>query len=95
MFSLNRSQEAFKLYFDSIFRIVRHPGAFFFGGASENTTLITARDVLSRIRNVNREQLISSGIIFAEVLGFFSIGEIIGKRKIVGYRGDVEHGEHH
>lgn len=37
----------------------------------------------------------SAGIIFAEVLGFFTIGEIIGKRKLVGYRGDVEHGEHH
>ena len=37
----------------------------------------------------------SAGIIFAEVLGFFTIGEIIGKRKLVGYRGDVEHAEHH
>jgi F-type H+-transporting ATPase subunit g len=44
---------------------------------------------------LNRPQLISAGIISAEVLGFFTIGEMIGKMKIVGYRGDVENGGHH
>lgn len=76
-------------------KIIRHPKAFF-GGAAENAAnSVTARDILTRIRNANRQQMVSAGIIFAEVLGFFTIGEIIGKRKLVGYRGDVEHGEHH
>lgn len=49
--------------------------------------------ILSRIRNVNRQELISAAIITAEVLGFFTVGEMIGRLKLVGYHGDVHHSE--
>jgi hypothetical protein len=42
---------------------------------------------------MNRAQLVSGGVILAEVLGFFTVGEIIGRFKLVGYRGEKE--EHH
>lgn len=43
----------------------------------------------------NRQALKSGGIIAAEVLGFFTVGEMIGRRKIVGFRGKIEHAGHH
>ena len=33
------------------------------------------------------------GVVGAEVLGFFTVGEMIGRLKLVGYRGDKEHHE--
>ena len=42
---------------------------------------------------MNRQQLVSAGVVGAEVLGFFTVGEMIGKMKLVGYRGDTEHRE--
>ena len=33
------------------------------------------------------------GVVTAEVLGFFTVGEMIGRFKLVGYRGDREHHE--
>lgn len=49
--------------------------------------------MLSQIRNMNRVQVASSAVILAEVLGFFTVGEMIGRFKLVGYRGEKE--EHH
>ena len=58
--------------------------------------------ILSRIRNLDRAQMASGGILLAEVLGFFTVGEMIGRMKLVGYRGDTHaietatpHGEGH
>lgn len=31
------------------------------------------------------------GVIGAELLGFFTVGEILGRFKLVGYRGDTHH----
>lgn len=47
--------------------------------------------ILSNIRNMNRQQLISLGVTGAELLGFFTVGTMIGKMKIVGYHGEVSH----
>ena len=44
---------------------------------------------LGRMRNVNRQQMAAGAVISAEVLGFFTVGEIIGRFKLVGYRGET------
>ena len=49
--------------------------------------------VLSRIRNLNRQQMVTLGVVGAEILGFFTVGEMLGRMKLVGYRGDEEHHE--
>jgi F-type H+-transporting ATPase subunit g len=49
--------------------------------------------VIAVVRNVNRQQAAVAGVIAAEVLGFFTLGEIIGRFKVIGYRGDTGH--HH
>lgn len=46
---------------------------------------------MERIRNVNQAQVVSGGILFAELLGFFTVGEMIGRRKLVGYRAADAH----
>lgn len=51
-------------------------------------------EVLNSVRNMSREQMISAGVIGAEVLGFFTVGEMIGRMKLVGYRGEVHHEDH-
>ena len=42
---------------------------------------------------MDRKQLASAGVIGAEVLGFFTVGEMIGRFKLVGYKVDKEHHE--
>ncbi|GIZ42472.1 hypothetical protein CKM354_000574200 [Cercospora kikuchii] len=49
---------------------------------------------LERLRNLDSATLTQVGIVTAETIGFFSIGEIIGRFKIIGYRSNAAH-EHH
>jgi len=44
---------------------------------------------------MDNQQLVSAGIVAAEVIGFFTIGEMIGRFKVIGYRGGHAHDEHH
>lgn len=87
---LGRTIEAFQSYLTSFTHIIRNPNAFF-GTAKSTADSINIGGILSRIRNVNTQQLASLGIIIAEILGFFTIGEMIGRFKLIGYRGDTEH----
>lgn len=38
--------------------------------------------------------MVTVGVIAAEVLGFFTVGEMLGRFKIVGYRGTPAHELH-
>ncbi|USW53410.1 Putative ATP synthase, F0 complex, subunit G [Septoria linicola] len=49
---------------------------------------------LERLRNLDSATLTQVGIVSAETIGFFSIGEMIGRFKIIGYRSNAAH-EHH
>ena len=60
---------------------------------AQNPSSMTPERILSAIRNVDRRQLVAGGVVFAEVLGFFTVGEMVGRMKLVGYRGDREHHE--
>ena len=65
-------------------------------GAAENATetaVNNPQSVVSRVRNMDSATLTSAGIVAAEAIGFFCVGEMIGRLKIVGYRGG--HSEHH
>jgi F-type H+-transporting ATPase subunit g len=71
---------------------VRNPAGMLNQGVNTGTQY-SPEAILSRIRNVNRQEMITLGVIGAEVLGFFTVGEMIGRMKVVGYTGDVEHHE--
>jgi F-type H+-transporting ATPase subunit g len=59
--------------------------------ASSTANSVNPESVLSSIRNVNGRQMAAVGIVFAEVLGFFTVGEMVGRMKLVGYHGETHH----
>ncbi|KAG8630235.1 hypothetical protein KVT40_001854 [Elsinoe batatas] len=80
----------FRTYFQPLINAAKNPGALLNATPSANPN-----SILSRIRNVDNQQLVQAGIVGAEVIGFFTIGEMIGRLKIVGYRTSGHaHGEH-
>lgn len=87
----SRSLQAFQSYTQPLIHAVRHPASLFTETTASSAA--TPENILSRIRNMDRKQLASAGVIGAEVLGFFTVGEMIGRLKLVGYRGDKEHHE--
>merc|ERR1712169_113055 len=58
---------------------------------SSMTSSVNPESLLSTVRNVNSQQLTTAGIVFAQVLGFFTVGEMIGRFKVVGYHGEPHH----
>lgn len=51
--------------------------------------------MLNQARNTNSTHLSTYAIIAGQVLGFFTVGEMIGRMKLVGYYGEPHHeGEH-
>ncbi|CAL3971148.1 hypothetical protein PZA11_007476 [Diplocarpon coronariae] len=76
----------FQAYFQRLVKSARNPSSLFASVASANQG-----SILSRVRNVERAQVYRGAVITAEVAGFFTVGEIIGRQKIVGYRGETAH----
>ncbi|EEH09614.1 ATP synthase subunit g [Histoplasma capsulatum G186AR] len=48
-------------------------------------------ETLLRLQSLDKKQLAVLGVTTAELIGFFSVGEIIGRFKLVGYRGETAH----
>ena len=82
---------AFQSYLNPILHAVRNPSSLMSGTPSSSA--FTPEAILSRIRNMDRTQLVSAGVLTAEILGFFTVGEMVGRLKLVGYNGDVHHHE--
>jgi len=67
------------------------------GSAVENTAQQAVQQpesFMTQLRNMDSGAMITVGVVAAEAIGFFSIGEMIGRFKIIGYRGDAHGGEH-
>ncbi|CAH0029508.1 unnamed protein product [Clonostachys rhizophaga] len=60
---------------------------------ASGSILRSPQNIINSVRNISVAQLATGGVIFAETLGFFTVGEIIGRFKLVGYHGEV--GSHH
>ena len=45
---------------------------------------------LSRFRTMDSQQLAAAGVVAAEIIGFFTVGEMLGRFKMIGYRSDAE-----
>jgi F-type H+-transporting ATPase subunit g len=78
----------FQSYFQSLLKGFRNPSSLF--SQAQQSGGATPEGVLSQIRNINRAQLAYGGVVLAEVLGFFTVGEMIGRFKLVGYRGEKQ-----
>lgn len=60
----------------------------------QNRTIVrSSQNFIQQIRGLSTAQLATGGVILAECLGFFTVGEMIGRFKLVGYHGEV--GSHH
>ncbi|PWY89996.1 hypothetical protein BO70DRAFT_358992 [Aspergillus heteromorphus CBS 117.55] len=76
----------FQSYFQPLINVFSNPAALKNAGFS-------SQSILSRVRNANKKEIALAGVTLAEVIGFFTVGEIVGRMNIVGYRGHAEH--HH
>jgi len=86
------SLEAFSKYMQPAMNAIRHPASLFTQASTSSAAQPT--NILSRLRNMDNKQLTGVGIVAAEVLGFFTIGEMLGRLKVVGYRSSAPHEEH-
>ncbi|KAI9837077.1 MAG: hypothetical protein M1819_000726 [Sarea resinae] len=82
----------FQTYLEPLTKALKHP-ANFFTYFTTTTGTLQPTNVLQQVRNLNKQQLASAGVVAAEVVGFFTVGEMLGRMKVVGYRGDT--GAHH
>ena len=72
-------------YYQHLLTVARNPSSS--GFSSQN--------LLSRVRNATPKELAFVGVTAAEIIGFFTVGEIVGRMHIVGYRGEpAHHGDH-
>ncbi|KAI1821293.1 GroES-like protein [Xylaria intraflava] len=86
------SLETFQTYFQNAWKNPRS----LFQGASR-TAAQTAQQpgtIQSRLQGLNRAQLVAGGVVAAECLGFFTVGEMIGRFKIIGYHGETAAAHH-
>ncbi|KAF2128082.1 mitochondrial F1F0-ATP synthase-like protein g subunit [Dothidotthia symphoricarpi CBS 119687] len=71
-------------YMQPALNSLKNPSALLNRAASSGNA--QPANMLSQVRNMSSAQWTSVGIVAAEVIGFFSIGEAIGRFKLVGYR---------
>ncbi|CAI7676601.1 Mitochondrial F1F0-ATP synthase g subunit [Penicillium manginii] len=75
----------FQSYFQPLINAAKNPAAI--------KSLPSPQNFLARVRNASPKEMALAGVTAAEVIGFFTVGEIIGRFNLVGYRGEPEH--HH
>ncbi|KAF2868622.1 mitochondrial F1F0-ATP synthase-like protein g subunit [Massariosphaeria phaeospora] len=77
----------FQGYFQPIINAARHPASLLkFTADTANSAAQNPLAYLNQVRNLSTTQWLSAGVVAAEVIGFFSVGEMIGRFKLVGYR---------
>lgn len=94
VFSCSSSLATFKTYYQPVIKSLQAPTATIKCIYDTTFTLSTYCNAVGKARALSKAQWAGASIVALEVLGFFSVGEMIGRRKIVGYRGDVAHEEH-
>jgi F-type H+-transporting ATPase subunit g len=75
----------FQSYFQPLTNVLRNPAYI------KNLSVPSPQGFLNRVRNANAKEIALFGVTAAEVIGFFTVGEIIGRMNIVGYRGETAH----
>ncbi|KAJ5625170.1 ATP synthase subunit G atp20 [Penicillium lagena] len=75
----------FQSYFQPLINATRNPANL------KSINLPSPQSLLARVRNANKKEIALAGVTAAEVIGFFTIGEMVGRMNIVGYRGEPVH----
>lgn len=63
------------------------------GFVKQQNFALSAQRAFETLRSASTKEIVTLGVLSAEILGFFTVGEIVGRRKLVGYRGET--GAHH
>ncbi|THY28701.1 P-loop containing nucleoside triphosphate hydrolase protein [Aureobasidium pullulans] len=74
--------QTFQTYGQNLLSAVKNPGAN------------SPSNPFQAMRNIGTSQFITAGVVAAEMIGFFTVGEMVGRMKLIGYRSS-SHGEHH
>ncbi|KAL2756736.1 hypothetical protein ACRALDRAFT_1080869 [Sodiomyces alcalophilus JCM 7366] len=86
------SIETFQTYFQKALQSAKNPGALLSSASQSVSSAASAASqpgtTAQRLRGVDRAALVAGGVVLAECLGFFTVGEMIGRFKIVGYHGE-------
>ncbi|OAA61540.1 ATP synthase subunit g [Cordyceps fumosorosea ARSEF 2679] len=53
------------------------------------TRSVSPQSIIQQVRGLGAAQLVAGGVVLAECLGFFTVGEMVGRFKLVGYHGEV------
>ena len=87
-----RSAATFQSFYESAWQSIRQPSKIV---DSVSQTVKTANQKPSGfIPGVSNAQLAAGGVVLAECLGFFTVGEMIGRFKLVGYHGEPAAAHH-
>ena len=76
----------FQVYYQKLVQNLRYPSSLLGASSSLNPQVL-----LNRATNVSKSDVAAKAVLLAELLGFFTVGEILGRRKLIGYRGEVAH----
>ena len=89
------SVQTFQTYFQNAWKTLKNPTALM-QTASQTASKASQQpaSVMQQARNLNRAQVVAGGVVLAECLGFFTVGEMIGRFKIVGYHGETGAAHH-
>lgn len=79
----------FQSYLQPVINAARNPMSIL--NQTANSSAAQPVNVLNRVRNMTSAQWLSVGVVAAEVIGFYTVGEAIGRRKLVGYRANTSH----
>ncbi|KAI0016156.1 GroES-like protein [Xylariomycetidae sp. FL0641] len=86
------SLQTMQSYYQTAWNTLRNPASrkALLQSASQTASKATQQpaSIMQRVQNISRAQLVAGGVVAAECLGFFTVGEMIGKFKIVGYHGE-------
>ncbi|RPA97254.1 hypothetical protein L873DRAFT_1829128 [Choiromyces venosus 120613-1] len=77
--------QTFQETFSPIINMLKKPKALI--NTASTSPALQPAFILARLRQFTPQEYAQAGVLTAEVIGFYTVGKMIGRRKIVGYRG--------
>ncbi|KAK0751499.1 mitochondrial ATP synthase g subunit-domain-containing protein [Schizothecium vesticola] len=78
-------------YWNNLLKQVQNPSTLL---QSVQKTASSSGSALPNLRNISTAQVVAGGVVAAECLGFFTVGEMIGRFKLIGYHGQTGAAHH-
>ncbi|KAI1378782.1 GroES-like protein [Hypoxylon crocopeplum] len=78
------SLTTFQSFWQNVWTSVRHPTALL---QTASKIAQQPSSIIQYARSISRAQILAGGVLAAECVGFFTVGEMIGRFKIIGYHG--------